>query len=456
MSFLCGDEAIAVNGAGMRYVTLSFLVCISFYASSMQANALFEAYPVLEQKLPYICLGEFPTPVHACAPSTFTAEMPLCRQQSLALRMSGLGGRGGGQEDCAPATLYIKQDGLTGCVQADGSRAYGGNKLRKLQYLLADALAQGARSVLTFGCAGSNHALQTAVCCKQLGLQAITLLKPQHNLQQVRHNLLLQLACGAQVLYTPDNTQRSLDVIKICEEREKIDGRAPYFIPTGGSVPRGAVGYVEAALELKQQIDAGLLPVPAKIYVSFSWCSGATGVGLLLGLKLAGIKSEVHLVLDEPEDELGVSERRLHSLFADTNSFLHGLDPAIPLCELTADDYVLRKDFAGEDYALLTHEGVAAMKALREAENIQLDGVYAGKCCAALMHDLHSGACAGQNILFWNTFCAETYTDLIKDIDYKKLPVPLQVYFETPVQPLDHPTPIHAFPLGRLRRTGLL
>ncbi len=139
---------------------------------------LFSRYKGLSQTLSYVRLGDLPTPVIYCK------------------RLS---------ESFKGACVYVKHDGVTGKSQ-DGTRSFGGNKLRKLEYLLADALAHGHTSVMTFGGAGSNHALQTAVCARSLGLRAISVLLPQPNSSIVRRNLLLQRDARADVYYSGDRT----------------------------------------------------------------------------------------------------------------------------------------------------------------------------------------------------------------------------------------------------------
>jgi 1-aminocyclopropane-1-carboxylate deaminase/D-cysteine desulfhydrase-like pyridoxal-dependent ACC family enzyme len=179
--------------------------------------------------LSYVALGDFPTPVYRC--NNLCAQFPR-------------------------VALFAKHDGLTGNLKADGTRNFGGNKLRKLQYLLADALAHGHSAVLTFGCVGSNHALQTAVCAHALGLKAICMLRPQPNSHVVRRNLLLQKLYESIVCLSPDRVIHGLMTAALSYDYKQRYGTFPYIIPVGGSCARGALGYVEAAFELKEQIDA--------------------------------------------------------------------------------------------------------------------------------------------------------------------------------------------------------
>ena len=126
---------------------------------------LFEQYPLLNEKIPYVPLGEFPTPIK---------------------HLRQLGNKLGTD------SLYLKHDGLS-------SQIYGGNKVRKLEFLLGDALRQGAKEILTFGFVGSNHALATAVYAQRLALKSISILLAQPNAQYVRRNLLLSHVSGAEI-----------------------------------------------------------------------------------------------------------------------------------------------------------------------------------------------------------------------------------------------------------------
>jgi 1-aminocyclopropane-1-carboxylate deaminase/D-cysteine desulfhydrase-like pyridoxal-dependent ACC family enzyme len=373
----------------------------------LSANPLFRHYPTLQDTLSYVALGDLPTPVHYCA--DLSAQYPSTR-------------------------IFIKNDGVTGKLQPDGTRAFGGNKLRKLQYLLADALADGHKAVLTFGCVGSNHALQTTVCAQSVGLDSICMLLPQPNSRIVRRNLLLQNAYKGILIFSKTELERALATTEICEAYKKETGLLPYSIPTGGSTARGAIGYVEAAFELKEQIEAGVVPMPDHLYVTLG--SGGTAAGLLLGCKAAGLELNFHLVLCAPED-LSVAWQDLETLFCATNDLLISLDPTFPRCEFTRDNCCIVDGYTGTEYGLFTSEGVEAMHLIKTTEGIELDGVYTGKCMSALLADLADTTLDDSTILFWNTFCAEAMTQKIAHVDYHELPKDFHVYFEESVQPLD-------------------
>ncbi len=221
----------------------------------------------------------------------------------------------------------------------------------------------------------------------------------------------------------------------ICYDYKQRYGSVPYVIPVGGSCPLGVIGYVQAACELKDQIDAGLLPLPDRIYVTLG--SGGTAAGLLLGLKAAGIKTKVYFVLDEPETEPGRMIQKVHRLFTQTNELLHSLDSTFTLYTLEAQDYEVFSDTSGEGYGLFTQEVVDAITCIYEQEHIRLDGTYTGKCAAKLLQHLAAGQGKRQTVLFWDTFCGESFEEKCASVNYKELPQALHYYFETDLQPLD-------------------
>jgi 1-aminocyclopropane-1-carboxylate deaminase/D-cysteine desulfhydrase-like pyridoxal-dependent ACC family enzyme len=359
---------------------------------------LFEQYPTLAEKIPRLSFGEFPTPVE---------------------RLSGVS-RHLKRDD----NLYIKRDDLS-------SRAYGGNKVRKLEFLLADALKHGAVRVITSGGAGSNHAVATAVYARNAGIKAVLMLFRQPNSHSVRHNLLMNLASGAELIHHDTYEEHTQALAEMIRMYESVDGRAPYVIPLGGSSPVGAIGYVNAGLELAAQIAAGELPLPSRIYLALG--TMGTAMGLLLGLKAAGIKTHLQAVRAVPTYVSGID--KCHLLFNQTNELLHEMDTSFPSCTLTPEDLTIRQEFFGEKYGMFTPEAAAAATLLRESDRIILDGTYTGKACAAFLADLRNGG--DEPVLFWNTKNSRPLPPEALMADYRLLPAPLHCYFEEPVQALD-------------------
>jgi 1-aminocyclopropane-1-carboxylate deaminase/D-cysteine desulfhydrase-like pyridoxal-dependent ACC family enzyme len=360
---------------------------------------LFKHYPELEKRLAHLALGRFPTPVE---------------------RLPDWGGA------AAPASLHIKRDDLSGTV-------YGGNKVRKLEFLLAAALRAGAADVITLGFAGSNHALATALYARQVGLRCEAMLLPQVNARYVRRNLLASHHCGAELHACPNALWLGLKIVfRLLRGRLK-DGRFPRFIPGGGSCPLGVIGYVNAGFELREQVLAGALPEPDLVHVAMG--SMGTTAGLMLGLRAAGLKSRVVPVR--------VIERRLASprgllrLLRRTGELLRALDPTFPRLEFARADVASRDDCLGAGYARFTANGVQAAERMRREAGIVLNGTYTAKAFAAVLDDIDRQALRGQAVLFWNTYNSIDLADMTAGVDYHDLPRGLQRYFEEEVQPLD-------------------
>ena len=360
---------------------------------------LFEHYPLLGDRLPYVSLGEFPTPVE---------------------KLERLGG------EIGLANLYIKRDDLTG-------RVYGGNKVRKLEFLLGRALRTGVKEVLTFGFAGSNHALATAIYAQQLGLRSISMLMPQPNAHYVRRNLLMSHHHGAEL---HQYWNMSLLIVGTPYQllRHKLKyGSFPQTIPAGGSSPLGVTGFVNAALELKKQVIEGKIPEPDIIYIPLG--TMGTAVGLILGLRAASLKSRVICV--RVVDEKFASERKMINLFHKSNSFLRSLDPSFPNIEFSQQDTDIRHGFLGQGYAHFTGEGMEAVTSMGKSEGIKLEGTYTGKAFAALIDDVKKRDLRDKVVLFWNTHNSRDFSDSIASVDYRQLPRCFHRYFEGEVQPLD-------------------
>jgi D-cysteine desulfhydrase len=360
---------------------------------------LFDLFPGLRDRLPRVSLAEFPTPVES--------------MRRMAARIG-------------VDNLYVKCDDITAPL-------YGGNKVRKLEFLLAEAVRRGCKEVMTFGCAGSNHATATAIYANRLGLRSISMLLPQPNAHSVRTNLLVSHRFGAELNYYESSEDLGKDMPRVLARHTPDGGIEPMAIPAGGSSPLGVAGYVNAALELAAQVRDGLTPRPDLIYVA----AGTTGtsVGLKLGFKLAGFRTDVLPV--RVTGETFVNAPAIVGLFHDANKLLHETDNAVPLVDFTEAETLIRHDFYGGKYAEYTRESADAVRILRETEGIPLEGTYTGKAFAALSADAAKGALKGKNVLFWNTYNSRDLSGLVAGQDYHDLPKSLHPYFEQDVQPLD-------------------
>jgi len=367
---------------------------------------LFEQYPLLRENLAYVPLGEFPTPVQ---------------------KLERLG------VELGVSQLYIKRDDLSG-------KDYGGNKPRKLEFILGDALRSGAREVIAFGGAGSNHALATAIYARQVGLRSISMLMPQPNARYVRSNLLMSHYCGAELHSCGSELEsvRNMPLVYLATIYQLLrcrlkKGAFPKLIPPGGSSPLGVIGFVNAALELKKQITNDEMPEPEYIYIACG--TMGTAAGLTLGLMAAKLNSRVVSV--RVTSEKFVNTRGMIKLINKTNSLLHSLDASFPIFEFSAADVDIRHDYFGKQYALFTKEGMEAVSLMRECEGIKLEGTYTGKTVAAIIHDAQIEKLSNKVVLFWNTLNSRDFSDAISDVNYHSLPRRFHRYFEEAVQPLD-------------------
>lgn len=298
--------------------------------------------------------------------------------------------------------LFMKQDNLSGAV-------YGGNKIRKLEFLLGEALAAGRKSVITYGAAGSNHALATAICCRQLGLRAISILAPQETGDHVRKNLLMQHAAGAELHLCPDYTRFPA----LTRQLSAQCSDEPYIIPAGGTNATGALGFVNAAFELAEQIQ------PDVIYLPMG--TGGTLAGLLVGLKLAGLNTRIEAI--RVVDRAFRNENHIKKLFGEICTKL-GVELELGDC-----DIAIRDEFYGTDYGIPTPEGQEAIALFQTLENVPLENTYTGKTAAALLHDLRAGQLDAQTVLYWNTLNSRDFSPAIAHLDYHALPPAFHSYF---------------------------
>ena len=260
--------------------------------------------------------------------------------------------------------VYVKRDDLTGL-------GLGGNKLRKLEYLLADAKAQGAEVVFTTGGAQSNHAMLTAAAARKLGMTPILILK-KRGVTARQGNQLLEHLMGVDVRFM--DTDDYADIYAEMDRVGRALGKPYYKIPCGGSNALGTLGYVDCAREIR---DQGL-------HFDHLICaegSGGTMAGLALGAKLylPGTRVTGMMVDSDPFEEITVRLMR-------EAAALLGAD-----VQVSAEDFDLR-DLCGPGYAIPSQEGNAAVAMMAENEGLFLDPVYTGKAFAGLIAMAREGA----------------------------------------------------------------
>lgn len=286
-------------------------------------------------------------------------------------------------------TLWIKRDDCTGL-------AGGGNKTRKLEFLIADALAQNADTVITQGATQSNHTRQTAAACAVAGLDCHILLEDRTGFTSSDYrengNVLLERLTGAQIEHVAGGTDMAAAMAARAEAL-KADGKRPYVIPGGGSNPVGALGYVNAALELVQQAnDAGLV-VDQIVHATGS---SGTQAGLVAGLVAidCGIPA-LGIGVRAPAE---VQHANVLELAVATAGHLQASRAP------TAADVEVDCDHVGPGYGVPTPESREALELLARLEGILLDPVYSAKGMAGLIARIRRGEYApGQNIIFIHT-----------------------------------------------------
>ncbi len=276
--------------------------------------------------------------------------------------------------------LYVKRDDMTGV-------ALGGNKVRKLEYLLADAQKQNCDTVITTGGAQSNHAMLTAACALRLNMTPHLVLKGR-GVCEKKGNLLLSDLMGVDVRLIDSDSYRDVYVAMDALKNELTEkGKKPYLIPVGGSVPLGALGYARAALEAFEQMRA-MGVVPDRVVCAVG--SGGMHAGLTLGAKLFSQKlfqRSVQVtgiaVSDEPFGEI------VRELVLSTAALL---DEKVVL----EPNDVQVFDYTGAGYAVPSEKGESAIRLMASREGIFLDPVYTGKAMGGLIDLIEQGV-VGKN-----------------------------------------------------------
>ena len=366
---------------------------------------IFRAYPRFTQQAHYTVLGDFPTPItHA----------------------KTLG------ELVGAKNIYVKRDDMSGKLLPDKTRLMGGGKLRKLEFLLGDAAHYKADTIVTIDRAEASHSLLTGIYAQQLGMKCIALLSAQNPTSALRRNLLLCHHYGIALKHYDTPSERNANVLTVtraCTKKSELS----YFIPFSGTDEFGMLGFVNAAFELKEQIQAGVMPEPDYIYLPTGTAGSAAG--LIVGLKFAGLKSKVVAVRisDKPEK---VAEWILEFSTV-INNYLYKKNVNFPKITITSDDFEIIHDYAGNIFADMTADVAMAIELMEKTENIKLDGTYTGKAFLALLRNLKKASIQDKVLLLWDTFCPDTGNDIIAKTDYKVLPDDLHGYFTCPLSVYD-------------------
>ncbi|WP_298974265.1 D-cysteine desulfhydrase family protein [uncultured Psychrobacter sp.] len=298
--------------------------------------------------------------------------------------------------------IYMKRDDNTGL-------ALGGNKTRKLEYIIGDALAKGADTVITAGAIQSNHCRQTAGAAASLGLECHLVLGGEEP-EQPQGNLLLDKVYGCHIHWTGEN--RKGEDIPALVAQLKAEGKKPYVIPYGGSNELGAIAFIEAYKELNAQREA--LKVDFS-HIIFASSSGATHAGLMLGNKILQTYSQIiGINIDKGEMDKVPFDEHIVSL-ANSTAQLIAAD-----YQFTADDLILNSDYVGDGYGVIGELEKEAIALTAQNEGILLDPVYTGRAMGGLIDMIRTGQIkATDNVLFWHTGGAPALFAYADDLDIR-------------------------------------
>jgi len=321
------------------------------------------------------------------------ARFPLAQLPTPIEELKSLSRELGGPE------LLFKRDDQTGL-------AFGGNKTRKLEFLVGQALEQGADTLVTAGAAQSNHCRQTAAAAARAGLRCELLLngtKPE----LPNGNVLLDELLGARIHWI----QLSERVAKLRELPDQLrkEGRKPYVIPVGGSNGVGATGYVLAMIELVEQLDGINRRVD---HVVFASSSGGTQAGIVVGAKVTNFNGKLHGVSIDQDDANGATYQCELADIANETAKYVGFD-----AQFAAGDFTVAYDYLGGGYGIVSDLEREAIRLLASREGIILDPVYTGRAMGALLDLIRKKAFRpDETVLFWHTGGAPALFSYAKDL----------------------------------------
>jgi D-cysteine desulfhydrase len=347
--------------------------------SSASQPPLYDRYPQLGV-LPWVSLADVPTPVERIELGSGAVE------------------------------TWVKRDDRT-------SRVYGGNKVRKLEFLLAHAAARGATRLITAGAAGSHHALATAVFGQQQGFDVSLVLFPQPLTDHVREVLLTDAALGAELRFTPRMTMvpPALTGARFAHWRERVQ-----MIPPGGSNEIGTLGYINATLELGKQIESGDAPVPDAIVLAIGTLG--TTAGIAIGLSLLQLPTRVWAT--RITSKLVTNERALNRLIENTCRLLQKHGVSVSAADACAR-VTLSHEQIGPGYGQTTTAADGA-RTVFEGIGLQLDPTYTAKAAADLLNLIQQPG--ARRVLFWHTLSGQ-----MPPVDLpptESLPVPFRSYLQ--------------------------
>jgi len=284
--------------------------------------------------------------------------------------------------------LWIKRDDCTGL-------AGGGNKTRKLEFLLGDALANDADTLVTQGAIQSNHVRQTAAAAARFGMKCEIILEARTGSKAIDYtrsgNVLLDELLGAKIRTVPGGTDMNQELAKVAAEVAAAGGR-PYVIPGGGSNVIGALGYVECAFELVAQANEMGLEIDRIVTATGS---AGTHAGLVAGIAMMGADIPIlGIGVRAPKE---AQEANVYKLARETAALMGHEE------RVTRDMVVADCDFVGAGYGLIDDGVIAALKTIARTDAILLDPVYTGKAMKGLIALANRGDFDGETVVFLHT-----------------------------------------------------
>ena len=323
------------------------------------ADAIGILFPRLATRLPKTSIASLPTPLREYS-FTGTAQ---------------------------PVTVLVKHDDLS-------NELYGGNKIRKLEYILQRARERNAKRVATFGTVASNHALATAIHARRLGIECTCFLSHQSKTPKAPLALNLHLEQGTEIVRFGGDRANRVQTL-----RQYLQHRHTWVIPMGGSSWLGAMGFVNAGLELALQLEAAQLKEPDCLYVANG--TMGTAAGLALGLALAGLATQVQAV--RVTHEQIANPLAMQRLIGKTAMMMRRLDASIPADIATRVQLRFRDEFLAAGYARSDAATDRAIALAHRDLGLALDTTYSGKAMAALLSDAEGPRGTHRTLLFWNT-----------------------------------------------------
>jgi D-cysteine desulfhydrase len=276
--------------------------------------------------------------------------------------------------------LLVKRDDQTGL-------AFGGNKTRKLEFLVAEARNKGAETLISGGALQSNHCRQTAAAAARFGFDCVLVLTGDQP-EQLSANLMLDRLFGAEIVYVADRKDRDR-ILQETFDRATSEGKKPYLVPYGGSNATGALGYAFAMKELMDQNTNA-------DWIVFATSSGGTHAGLLLGQRVFGFSGRIlGISIDESEEWL---KREVSQLASATGAKLG------QSIEITPADVVANADYCGAGYGVVTEQEREAIRLFAEYEGLLLDPVYTARAAAGMIDLIRKGSFeTSETVMFLHT-----------------------------------------------------